>query len=113
MGRVVSRESRVARRKAAAHAAFCTLRSLSARCGRLVLPTYDSRLPTHDLRLVQPEIPELHTALELRVPTADRLGPEGNITGVADLDRRDLGVMGFLDRLEDRHARIEIGLGEQ
>src|SRR5215213_2251665 len=63
--------------------------------------------------LVQPEIPELHPALELRVPAADRLGAEGDVAGVTDLDRRYLRVVRLLNFFEDRLASVEVRLGEQ
>src|SRR5215218_6381001 len=84
-----------------------------ARCRHSLTIASYSRLPTYDLRLVQPQIPELHAALELRVPAANCLRAEGDVAGVTDLDRRNLGVVGLLDLLEDRHAGLEIGLGEQ
>src|SRR5215216_4462406 len=62
---------------------------------------------------VEPKIPELHAALELRVPAADRLGAEGDVAGVTDLDRRYLRVVRLLDFFEDRLAGVEVRLGEQ
>src|SRR5918994_7091048 len=113
MGQVGSRQSEVGSQESAAAATLCTLQSTSVRCSRLVLPTHDSRLTTPVSRLVQPEIPELHAALELGVPAADRLGAEGDVAGITDLDRRDFGVVRLLNLFEDGHAGFELRLGKQ